>query len=73
MDILIKELKTLCIGFPCIHKIENHFSECSHRIFLLTSSGTVTLFWFENTNKIVCKSRKFLDIIKKHDIIGKML
>jgi hypothetical protein len=66
---LVKELKQYSIGFPCIHKIENHYTEASYRLFLYTENGIVTLFWFEDKKKLVCKSQKFLDKLKSNDII----
>jgi hypothetical protein len=73
LTIIQNELKKYCIGFPCVFKIENHYTEASHRIFLVTEFGIATLFWFENTNKLVCKSQKFLDKLKSNDIIKEML
>lgn len=70
---LTQELKKYCIGFPCVYKIENHYTEASYRIFLVTEFGIITLFWFENTNKLVCKSQKFLDKLKSNDIINGFL
>lgn len=69
----IQDFKKYCIGFPCIYKIENHYTEASHRIFLVTEFGMVTLFYFANTNKLVCKSKKFLDKIKLDDILKELL
>lgn len=73
LTIIQKELKKLCIGFPCLYKIENHYTEASHRIFLVTEFGMVTLFYFEQTNKLVCKSKNFLDKLKSNSIIKEML
>jgi len=73
LTIVIKELKKYSIGFPSVYKIKNHYTEASHRIFLVSEFGMVTIFWFETTNKIKCKSKKFLDKIKDDVIIGKML
>lgn len=70
---LIKALKKYCVGFPCQYKIENHYTKASHRVFLQSEFGMVTIFYFEDTNKIQCKSKKFLDKIKLDAIIGKML
>jgi hypothetical protein len=70
---LITNLKKYSIGFPCIYKIEKHYTEANYRIFLVTDFGMVTIFYFEDTNKIKCKSKKFLDKIKLDAIIGKML
>lgn len=69
---LIEELKKYCIGFPCIYKIENHYTEANYRIFLVTEFGMITLFYFEATNKLTSKSKKFIDKVKNNAIIGKM-
>ncbi len=70
---LITSLKKYCIGFPCVYLIENHYTEASHRIFLQSEFGMVTIFWFDSTKKIKCKSKKFLDKIKNDVIIKEML
>lgn len=73
LTIIQNELKKYCIGFPCLYKIENHYTEASYRIFLVTEFGMVTLFYFEVTNKIICKSKNFVDKLKSNDIIKEML
>jgi len=70
---LITNLKKYSIGFPCQYKIENHYTKASHRIFLATEFGIITLFWFEDTNKLIVKGKKFLDKIQSDVIIRKML
>lgn len=70
---LIQELKKYCIGFISISKLDEHYSKADYRIFLVTEFGMVTLFYFEATNKIICKSKNFLDKLKSNAIIGKMI
>lgn len=69
----MKKLKKYCIGFVCCTKLDEHYTEASHRIFLVTEFGMVTIFWFDKTNKIICKSNKFIDKIKNDAIMSKML
>lgn len=61
--VFLKELTKNCIGFPCINPIED-YTGASHRIFVMTEFGTVTLYWYKDTNKLVCKNRKFLEKLK---------
>lgn len=70
---LIKTIKKYSIGFPCYYKLEKHYTEASHRIFINTEFGIVTIFYYETNNKITVRGKKFLDKIKSDAIIRKML
>jgi hypothetical protein len=59
----LEELKKHCIGFPCINLIED-YTNASHRIFAMTEFGIVTLYWFKETNKLICKNKKFREKLK---------
>lgn len=65
--IFLKELKKNIIGFPCINQIDD-YTNASHRIFVMTQFGIVTLFWYENTKRLVCKNKNFLEVLKKTDL-----
>ena len=60
----LKELKKYIIGFICTCKLDEHYTNANYRIFVMTEFGTVTLYWYKDTNKLVCKNRKFLDKLK---------
>lgn len=62
---ILKHIAKYIIGFPCITKLENHYTEASHRIFFNTEDGMVTIFWFEKDKDCICRNKKFSKKIEK--------
>lgn len=59
---LLKKIRQICIGFPIVTKLENHYTGAEYRIFVKMSYGIVTVFCFDD--KFTCKSQRFIDDIK---------
>lgn len=70
---ILKMLKKYSIGFISVSKLDKHYTEASHRIFINTEFGIVTIFYYETTNKIIVKGKKFLDKIKNDKDLKDML
>jgi hypothetical protein len=63
MNELINKLKQICIGFPIVTKIDNHYTGASHRIYVKIPSGIVTIFWFDDKKTFEYKSKDLLSMI----------
>ena len=73
MEDVLKELEKISLGFICVTVLKDHYTNASHRIFILNSTGVITIFWFENEKKILCKSKKFLNILKSNKFLKKFI
>ena len=65
MNELLDKIKKLCTGFPILTKLTDHYTGASHRIFVKTTYGVATIFWFEDKNTYDCKSKKFKEDLDK--------
>jgi hypothetical protein len=63
LEQFIKVIKPFCRGFPCVSKIDN-YTGASHRVFLLTEFGIITIHYFEDKDYYVCKSKRFITLSK---------
>ena len=64
MKKFIDFLKKNCDGFPSVHVLEDDYTNASHRIFIYTKYGAVTIFYFQETEKIICRNKSFQKLIE---------
>lgn len=68
MNKFLKELKKYTIGFISVTELQEHHSGALFRIFLLSKTGPVTIYWFKD-EKFICKGKRFLDQISNNKVI----
>lgn len=73
LDKVLQHLKQYSIGFICVSELNEHYTGASHRFFINTTNGVLTIFWFDKANKLVCQSKKFKTILMKDKFLGDFL
>lgn len=70
MENLLKVIKMVCVGFPVVTPLEDHYTGASHRIFAAFDGGIVAMYWYEKTGELKFKNHKWSEKLKATGMMG---